>query len=50
MPLGILFWVLFVLWVVLSFFSIPALYLNLILVALLFLLGWKSFGFIVSGT
>lgn len=47
MPIGILFWVLFVVWFVLGFttygYATP-----FVLAALLFVLGWKVFGFVVQ--
>ena len=57
MPLGILFWVLMVIWLLFGFWVNRAdlqggQYVgfggNLLLFLLLFLLGWRTFGFIVQ--
>ncbi len=51
MPIGILFWVLMVLWALFGFGVIVLAGApwggNLLLFILLFLLGWRCFGFIV---
>lgn len=57
MPLGILFWVLMVIWAVVGIWdSWPSdasgrfrFGGNLLLFVLLFVLGWKCFGFVVQG-
>lgn len=49
MPIGILYWVIFVLWIVLGLYIYGLVWPNLVLVILLFLLGWKCFGFVVQG-
>lgn len=48
MPIGLLFWVLYVLAVILSVYwygFVP----GLVIFILIFLLGWKTFGFVVQG-
>jgi hypothetical protein len=58
MTIGLAYWVIFLLWIILSLYFGRAdiqggkwepLGLNLILIVLLFLLGWGVFGFIVRG-
>jgi hypothetical protein len=58
MPLGVLFWVLMLLWLIFGLWSnrtdiqggkYSLVGGNLLLFILLFLLGWKAFGFIVQG-
>ncbi len=58
MSIGLLFWVLMVIWLIFGFWSNRApiqggdfgpLGGSLLLFILLFLLGWASFGFIVHG-
>lgn len=51
MSLGLLFWILFVLWIVLCYAPWPPgnQWCSLLLVALMFIVGWKLFGFIVQG-
>lgn len=61
MPIGLLFWLLMVLWLLFgmviywpadqsggprAFFPMGG---NLLLFVLLFLLGWKAFGFVIQG-
>lgn len=58
MPIGVLFWVVFVIWLVLGFSwhwpnpNTPGYWRpfggHLLLVALIFLIGWKLFGFLVQ--
>jgi hypothetical protein len=48
MPLQILFWVLFVIWFVLGIWPPGGRYANFVLAALIFVLGWRVFGFIVQ--
>lgn len=55
MTIGLLFWLLYVLWVVLVFVGLwpegrwKASGATLIEMALVFLLGWATFGFIIKG-
>lgn len=58
MSIGLLFWLLMVLWLVFGFWAYaPDIRTgrygivggNLLLFILLFLLGWKAFGFIIQG-
>jgi hypothetical protein len=58
MPLGILFWVLMVLWLIFGIWSnrvqiqggqYQIIGGNLLLFILLFILGWRVFGFIIQG-
>jgi hypothetical protein len=58
MPIGILFWVIFVLWFVFGLYwtsndfragNYGPLGGNIILLILLFLLGWRVFGFVIQG-
>lgn len=59
MPIGLLFWVIFVVWILFTGYVAwgdPAnrphwgvLGGNLIVLILLFLLGWQVFGFVVQG-
>ena len=59
MPLGIAFWVIFLLWVLFGFWwywptepgprGFGPLGANLLLVILVFILGWATFGFILQG-
>jgi hypothetical protein len=53
MPLGIFFWVIFILWVCFGTYRYRADYYSLgghgLLAVLIFLLGWSEYGFIVSG-
>ncbi len=57
MPIGIIFWVLFIIWVLFyASWRLGGLWgphgdnaNGLLLVLLLFILGWHSFGFIVRG-
>lgn len=56
MQIGTIFWVLMILWAVLGYVGMPnegdrRWYIggNLMLFILLFLLGWKAFGFVVQG-
>jgi hypothetical protein len=56
-PIGILFWVLMVLWFLFGMYwnGVPSQANagiwggNLLLFILLFLLGWKAFGFVIQG-
>ena len=48
MPLAVIFWVLFLLYAVLGLWLHHAA-AGLVLLSLLFVLGWKAFGFIVQG-
>lgn len=53
MPIGLLFWILMVLWALFGFGVLSISQApwggTLLLFVLLFLLGWKCFGFIVQG-
>ena len=58
MTIGLLFWILMILWLLLGFYWNRAEFQagryglfggNLLLFILLFLLGWKVFGFIIQG-
>jgi len=57
MPVGVIFWVLMIIWAVVGFglswlpgdARVWGFGGNLLLFILLFLLGWKAFGFIVHG-
>jgi hypothetical protein len=57
MTLGFLFWLLMILWLVFGFWqwrpTAPANYApfggHLLLWVLLFLLGWRAFGFVIQG-
>ncbi len=50
MPLGILFWVIFVVAILLHFWgSRPSWSSDVITMVLMFILAWKVFGFIVQG-
>lgn len=58
MPIGILFWVLMVLWFLFGLYwnstefkagNFGPLGGNLLLFVLLFLIGWKLFGFVIQG-
>jgi hypothetical protein len=57
MPMGFLFWVLMVIWILFGFYNGRSDFRagnyggfggNLLLFILLFLLGWKVFGFVVQ--
>jgi hypothetical protein len=47
-PIGILYWVIYVLWIVLGLYLGGFLWSGLVLAILLFLIGWKLFGFVVQ--
>jgi hypothetical protein len=59
MPIGLLFWMIYLLWVILGFVwnwpnsNEPRAWYplggNVILLILLFLLGWAEFGFVIKG-
>lgn len=56
MTIGFIFWLLMILWAVFGVYSnpptrenFPAFGGSLLLFILLFLLGWKTFGFVIQG-
>lgn len=53
MPLSMLFWTLFIIWVLFSGYRYRGDYNQLgghgLLAVLIFLLGWQAFGFVVAG-
>jgi hypothetical protein len=57
MPLGLLFWVLMILWLVFGFWqwrpNLPTNYApfggHILLWILLFIIGWRIFGFVIQG-
>jgi hypothetical protein len=57
MPLGLLYWVLMILWLIFGFWqwspSVPTNYRpfggHILLWILLFIVGWRIFGFVVQG-
>jgi hypothetical protein len=61
MPIGLLFWLLMILWLLFGFVvywpadrtagprAFAPMGGNLLLFVLLFLLGWKAFGFVIQG-
>lgn len=53
MPLSMLFWVLYIIWLLFGGYRYRADYPSLgghgLLAVLIFLLGWASFGFVVTG-
>jgi hypothetical protein len=57
MPLGLLFWVLMILWLVFGFWqwrpNLPTNYApfggHILLWILLFIIGWRTFGFVIQG-